>query len=141
MLTSPLEIATIQSCMAAELEKLSRGLMKNGHGPAAHEVAGLQLSLYKRGMIPDNLHDGSCMRPEETFGQWLKRLTKARKMSQRHLAHMAGVDHSSISRIMREDRMPTLPIFTRIAVVLNISPDTAFRAMETISNKEFEKKG
>lgn len=91
-------------------------------------------------MIPDSLHNGNCMLPEETFGQWLTRLTIARKMKQRQLARRAGVDHSSISRILREDRIPTLPIFTRIIVALSISPETAFKVMETVSNKELEKK-
>jgi predicted transcriptional regulator len=122
--------------MAAEFEKLTLGLMRNGYGPAAHKTATLKLELEEKGMIPDSLHNGNCMLPEETFGQWLARLTKARKMNQRHLARRAGVDHSSISRILREDRIPTLPIFTRIVVTLSISPETAFNVMETVANRE-----
>jgi DNA-binding Xre family transcriptional regulator len=126
--------------MSAEFDKLILGLMKNGYGPAAHKTAALRVELEEKGMIPDSLHDGNCMLPEETFGQWLTRLTIARKMKQRQLARRAGVDNSSISRILREDRIPTLPIFTRIIVALSISPETAFKVMEDVSNKELEKK-
>ena len=126
--------------MSAELDKIAFGLMKNGYGPAAHKIAALKFELYEKGLLPESLHDENCMRPEETFGIWLRRITKTRKMSQRHLANMAGVDHSSISRMFKEDRIPSLPVFSRIVVTLRISPETALNVMEAVTNRDIRKK-
>jgi len=41
------------------------------------------------------------------FGAWLAQRMHARGMSQRQLAHRAGIDHSTISRLLR-GRVPTL---------------------------------
>jgi len=45
------------------------------------------------------------------FNEWLRTQLKAKKMSQRQLAQQSGVDHSTISRLVRgdriEDRAPT----------------------------------
>ena len=40
---------------------------------------------------------------------------KAKKMSQRQLAQQSGVDHSTISRLIRGDRMPSLGTATKLA--------------------------
>ena len=40
------------------------------------------------------------------FNEWLRAQLKAKKMSQRQLAQQSGVDHSTISRLIRGDRMP-----------------------------------
>ena len=42
------------------------------------------------------------------FNDWLRTQLKAKKMSQRQLAQQSGVDHSTISRLIRGDRMPSL---------------------------------
>jgi len=42
------------------------------------------------------------------FNEWLKAQLKAKKMSQRQLAQQSGVDHSTISRLIHGDRMPSL---------------------------------
>src|SRR5438093_1520324 len=42
------------------------------------------------------------------FNEWLRAQLKAKKMSQRQLAQQSGVDHSTISRLIRGDRMPSL---------------------------------
>jgi transcriptional regulator with XRE-family HTH domain len=49
------------------------------------------------------------------FNEWLRAQLKAKKMSQRQLAQQSGVDHSTISRLIRGDRMPTLGTATRLA--------------------------
>ena len=49
------------------------------------------------------------------FNEWLRRQLKARKMSQRQLAQQSGVDHSTISRLIRGDRMPSLGTATKLA--------------------------
>ena len=49
------------------------------------------------------------------FNEWLRAQLKAKKMSQRHLAQQSGVDHSTISRLIRGDRMPSLGTATKLA--------------------------
>ena len=43
-----------------------------------------------------------------TFNQWLDVQLRARKLTQRQLAQKSGVDHSTVSRLMRGDRTPSL---------------------------------
>lgn len=54
-------------------------------------------------------------RSSEGFHVWLQGELKARNMSQRQLAQKSGVDHSSISRVIRGERMPTLRTAMRLA--------------------------
>jgi len=49
------------------------------------------------------------------FNDWLRGQLKAKKMSQRQLAQQSGVDHSTISRLVRGDRMPSLGTATKLA--------------------------
>ena len=49
------------------------------------------------------------------FNEWLRAQLKAKKMSQRQLAQASGVDHSTISRLVRGDRMPSLGTATKLA--------------------------
>lgn len=49
------------------------------------------------------------------FNEWLRTQLKAKKMSQRRLAQQSGVDHSTISRLIRGDRMPSLGTATKLA--------------------------
>jgi len=44
----------------------------------------------------------------ERFGEWLARNLRSHRMTQRQLADRAGVDHSTISRLLRGHRMPSL---------------------------------
>jgi len=52
---------------------------------------------------------------ERAFNEWLRTQLKAKKMSQRQLAQQSGVDHSTISRLIRGDRMPSLGTATKLA--------------------------
>ncbi len=61
---------------------------------------------YKATMTTDN---------GRAFNEWLRAELKAKKMSQRQLAQRSGVDHSTISRLIRGDRMPSLGTATRLA--------------------------
>jgi transcriptional regulator with XRE-family HTH domain len=54
-------------------------------------------------------------RKVEGFHRWLQDQLKARNMSQRQLAQRSGVDHSSISRLVRGDRLPSLHTAMRLA--------------------------
>ena len=49
------------------------------------------------------------------FNEWLRAQLKAKRMSQRQLAQQAGVDHSTISRLIRGDRTPSLGTATKLA--------------------------
>ncbi|MBA2489210.1 MAG: helix-turn-helix transcriptional regulator [Chloroflexi bacterium] len=49
------------------------------------------------------------------FNDWLRGQLKAKKMSQRQLAQQSGVDHSTISRLVRGDRTPSLGTATKLA--------------------------
>ena len=49
------------------------------------------------------------------FNEWLRAQLKAKKMSQRQLAQQSGVDHSTISRLIRGDRMPSLGTAPKLA--------------------------
>jgi transcriptional regulator with XRE-family HTH domain len=49
------------------------------------------------------------------FNDWLRAQLKVKKMSQRQLAQQSGVDHSTISRLIRGDRMPSLGTATKLA--------------------------
>lgn len=55
------------------------------------------------------------------FNGWLQVQLKARKMTQRQLAQKAGVDHSTISRLVRGDRVPSLRTATRLASGLGVA--------------------
>jgi transcriptional regulator with XRE-family HTH domain len=59
------------------------------------------------------------------FNEWLRAQLKAKKMSQRQLAQQSGVDHSTISRLIRGDRMPSLGTATKLARGLRELPDDA----------------
>ncbi len=50
-----------------------------------------------------------------SFNAWLRGQLKEKKMSQRQLALQSGVDHSTISRLIKGDRMPSLGTATRLA--------------------------
>ncbi len=49
------------------------------------------------------------------FNEWLRAQLNSKKMSQRQLAQQSGVDHSTISRLVRGDRTPSLGTATKLA--------------------------
>jgi transcriptional regulator with XRE-family HTH domain len=59
--------------------------------------------------IPMSVQNGRA------FNEWLKTQLKAKRMSQRQLAQQSGVDHSTISRLVRGDRTPSLGTATKLA--------------------------
>ena len=56
------------------------------------------------------------------FNLWLRRQMRERRMSQRRLAALADVDHSTISRLLRQDRRPSLTTATKLARALKQVP-------------------
>jgi len=65
---------------------------------------------------PDPNHEGAT-----AFSVWLGSYLKVRRMSQRQLAERSGIDHSSISRLIRGGRMPSLRTAARLAKALGVS--------------------
>ncbi len=63
---------------------------------------------------------GSTGSSAGTFNKWLQSQLQARRLTQRQLAHKSGVDHSTISRLIREDRMPSLRTATLLARGLDV---------------------
>jgi transcriptional regulator with XRE-family HTH domain len=56
--------------------------------------------------------------PPPLFGEWLRVQLRARRMSQRQLAARSGVDHATVSRLLNEDREPSLDTAMKLAQVL-----------------------
>ena len=56
--------------------------------------------------------------PPRSFNSWLRGQLKEKKMSQRQLAFQSGVDHSTISRLITGDRVPSLGTATKLARIL-----------------------
>jgi transcriptional regulator with XRE-family HTH domain len=60
------------------------------------------------------------------FNIWLRRQLRERRMSQRQLAALSGVDHSTISRLLRDGRQPSLATATKLVSALRgvgVDPD------------------
>jgi len=72
-------------------------------------------------------HDGERMTTNNAraFNEWLRAQLKAKKMSQRQLAQQSGVDHSTISRLIRGDRTPSLGTAAKLARGLRAIHDEA----------------
>jgi transcriptional regulator with XRE-family HTH domain len=74
--------------------------------------------MYERGILTlGSRRDSPSMAKSSgrAFNEWLRTQLKAKKMSQRQLAQQSGVDHSTISRLVRGDRMPSLGTATKLA--------------------------
>ena len=69
------------------------------------------------------------------FNEWLRAQLKAKKMSQRQLAQQSGVDHSTISRLIRGDRMPSLGTATKLARGLRELRDDADTPQYLVSSQ------
>jgi transcriptional regulator with XRE-family HTH domain len=68
------------------------------------------------------------------FAHWLGAELRARRLSQRGLAARAGVDHSTIARLLQGDRGPSLGTATRIAEALGIgAPGLTFADQAAMS--------
>ena len=53
-----------------------------------------------------------------SFAHWLGAELRIRRLTQRALAQRAGVDHSTIARLLQGERVPSLATATRIADAL-----------------------
>ena len=62
-------------------------------------------------------------RNADQFRQWLRRQLRSRRMSLRQLAAHSGVSASTVSRVIRGDRQPSLQTALRLANVLRTVGD------------------
>jgi transcriptional regulator with XRE-family HTH domain len=62
-------------------------------------------------------------RNADQFRQWLRRQLRSRRMSLRQLAAHSGVSASTVSRVVRGDRQPSLQTALRLANVLRAAGD------------------
>ncbi len=68
--------------------------------------------------MSQNTHRNPSRVGVEDFTHWLRVWIKAKKVTQRQLAQQSGVDHSTISRLLRGERMPSLGTATKLANAL-----------------------
>jgi transcriptional regulator with XRE-family HTH domain len=68
--------------------------------------------------LPDALRPAPGVR-ESPFCDWLEAQLRSSRISQRQLAMRAGVHHSTISRLIRHRRTPSLVTAVRLAQVLD----------------------
>jgi len=62
---------------------------------------------------------------DQTFGEWLGAQLRARRLTQRQLARKSGVDHSTVSRLVRGDRVPSWSTADRLVRSLGIADGPA----------------
>jgi transcriptional regulator with XRE-family HTH domain len=70
------------------------------------------------------------------FTQWLRLQLRARKLTQRQLAQKSGIDHSTISRLMRGDRTPSLRTVTLLARGLGLSQDPGWLDAQSLGRTD-----
>ena len=114
----PTHAMALHSAVAAGAG-LAAGLVATSHAPSGVAVA------IEFGRV------GGGWASATVFNIWLRRQMRERRMSQRQLAALAGIDHSTISRLLGHDRRPSLTTATKLAGALRqvqgeqAEPDTA----------------
>jgi transcriptional regulator with XRE-family HTH domain len=61
-------------------------------------------------------------RSSAAFGQWLAEQLEGRRLSGRRLAHLSGLHPSTISRLLRDQRRPTVATAERLVAALGGGP-------------------
>jgi transcriptional regulator with XRE-family HTH domain len=72
------------------------------------------------------------MTPDEAFGQALRELRTARRLSQERLAHESGQDRSYISLLESGRYSPSLTTIFRLARALAIAPSALLARVEPL---------
>jgi transcriptional regulator with XRE-family HTH domain len=77
---------------------------------------------------------------EVQFRDWLTLQLRARRMSLRQLAHRSGVNVSTVSRIVRGERRPTLHTAVRLARVVRDAADesSATRFFGSLTSEQLD---
>jgi transcriptional regulator with XRE-family HTH domain len=70
-----------------------------------------------------------------TFDSWLQHKLQASQLTQRQLAEKAGIDHSTISRLINGRRVPSLRTATSLAQALGVPDGTAPEALRSVGWK------
>jgi len=83
--------------------------------PLSPNQAAVSRGGKSRHPVSGEYQDPMSVQNGRAFNEWLKTQLKAKKMSQRQLAQQSGVDHSTISRLVRGDRTPSLGTATKLA--------------------------
>ena len=65
----------------------------------------------------------------ERFGDNLLRIRQARRLSQEHLAHRAGIHRTQITLIERGRRQPGIETVVRLAGALEVSTESLFEGI------------
>ncbi len=68
-----------------------------------------------------------------SYGEWLRVQLEQRQISQRAVAVRAGIDHSTVSRILRTARNPSLRTIGRLANVVGWPPPEVMAAQSSRS--------
>lgn len=68
------------------------------------------------------------MRLHQVFGANVRRLRKAKGLTQEQLAHDLDLDVSYLGQIERGERNTTLAVVERAAAIFEIEPDSLLRA-------------
>lgn len=120
--------------MTEEFREITRDLSRQGYTEAARRTGFLQHELEQDGLIPESLRNGNRIRTDEQVGDWFKRLMKKRHLSQRQLAEKAGIDHSTISRFLKDSSRPfSVVTFASMVIALDIQPDMYTEIIEGIA--------
>ena len=69
---------------------------------------------------------------EESFGQQLEAYIKASRISLRQLAIKTDMNHSTLSRLVSEDRVPSLSTFARLAQGFGLDESQTVRWFDSI---------
>lgn len=73
---------------------------------------------------------------EQVFGINVRRLRKARGLTQEALAHEVEIDVSYLGQIERGERNPTLSVVERFAVILSVSAPDLLRPVSDPDSAE-----
>jgi transcriptional regulator with XRE-family HTH domain len=76
------------------------------------------------------------------FADYLKKILRERNLSQRGLALQAGIDHSTLSRLMSKDMDSSLVIFAAITGFLSLSDQVVYEiVLGSLPEREVASKG
>lgn len=81
--------------------------------------------------MPNLLSRRLALEPEEAFGQVLRELRQAMRLSQEKLAFEAGVDRNYISLIELGKNSPSIKTVFKLCEALNTTPSKFFLLVES----------
>jgi DNA-binding XRE family transcriptional regulator len=91
--------------MAAEILKLVQELKDQGYTVGATVIEDVTLSLEHGNLIPPSVHEQNPVL-KGSFSEQIIGYRKQHELSQRDLAEIIGIDHSTLSRLEHKNRKP-----------------------------------